>query len=135
MFEIRSKSLIWFVAGVLLFCLCIVVVPVNAVNNVIESPGVGATIYIGEQGLDLTHALNQAQGHNPVDDVPPLKIVGWWPPGQAPSLYAPTRTIDVALNYNNFMVAPADYYGIVNGKIAFVTGTTSPINIDTMNLD
>ena len=47
------------------------------VNNTIINQS--ATIFIGEEGLNITHALNQAQG-SPMDGTPPLATIGWWAP-------------------------------------------------------
>ena len=49
--------------------------PNSVVNNTIINQY--ATIFIGEEGLDISHALNQAQGL-PFDGIPPVTTIGYW---------------------------------------------------------
>jgi PKD repeat protein len=70
-----------------------------------------ATIFIGEQGLNVTHALNQAQGNPSIDGVPPLKSIGWWADGAEVSITSPTKTINLDGRYTSFTVEPADFVG------------------------
>jgi len=80
----------------------------------------GATIYIGEEGLNVTHALNGAYfGAScgvdvPCDtwnSIPNLTSIGWW--ASAADIYnsAPSRTIDLSTRYRNLMVSPSDFVG------------------------
>jgi beta propeller repeat protein/parallel beta-helix repeat protein len=66
-----------------------------------------ATLYIGEQGLDVTHALNQAQG-SPMEGIPPLTRIGWWASGTPPSGF-PSMTIDLSGRYTSFNVSQTEF--------------------------
>jgi C1A family cysteine protease len=83
--------------------------PVPVLNNTIINQS--ATIFIGEQGLNVTHALNQAQGNPSIDGVPPLKLIGWWASGAEVNTTAPTKTINLNSRYTSFTVMPADFVG------------------------
>ena len=95
-----------FVSGVLLLCLFGSIVSAYH-GRTIEQ---GSTVFVREEGLDVTHALNAAQG-TPLDGIPPLTTIGWWSPGSIPSLTLPSQTRDLSTNYNNFYVAPGPYPG------------------------
>jgi hypothetical protein len=74
----------------------------------------GATIFIGEQGLNLTRALNAAGGlSGPGLDsqVPTNMTIGWWP--SAANIYSTNywKILNVDSRYQNFTVAPADFVG------------------------
>jgi hypothetical protein len=72
----------------------------------------GATLFIGEQGLDVTGALNEAYGSER-DSIPMVTRIGWW--AWASDLYitSPSKTIDLGVNkrYADMTVAPADFVG------------------------
>jgi hypothetical protein len=76
----------------------------------------GATIYIGEEKLDVTHALNQARGTTTAADisaVPSLKVIGYWANPAQVYTTSPTRKIDLgaADRYKSMTVNPADFVG------------------------
>jgi len=112
----KLKNLMGVMAGGLLLCLCISVAPVHAVEQ-------GDTIYIGDTGLNLTHALNDAQG-SPLDGVPPLTNVGWWASGSNPP-DAPGYILNLAGNYQNFYVSPITFQGYT-GKYYVVNASGQP---------
>ena len=100
-----TKRLTIALVAVALFVL-MAVMPVSAVvaqNGTVINQG--ATIFIGEEGLNVTHALNQAfyQGTGTCQNnsVPSLTVIGWW--ASAADLYAtsPSRTIDLATRYKS----------------------------------
>jgi PKD repeat protein len=76
-------------------------------NNTIIN--MSATIFIGEEGLNVTHALNQAQG-SPLDGTPALTTIGWWASGQI-GVDLPTKTISLNGRYQSFSVSPSDFVG------------------------
>ena len=97
----------------------VTVVPMNQNGNAIDA---GATVFIGEQGLNLTHALNEVyngvpgpQANGTYDAAPVATKIGWWASAAAVGTTAPTKSIDigpsVAGRYLNFQVAPADFVG------------------------
>jgi len=67
-----------------------------------------ATLFIGEGGLDVTHALNQAQG-SPEDGIPQNTTIGWWASGTPAG--APTTSIDLSGTYASFNVSPGNFVG------------------------
>jgi len=81
--------------------------PVPDVNGTII--GQGATIYIGEQGLNVTHALNQANAATDIDGAPVLTSIGWWPSAALVGTTSPAKTIDLGLNYTSLMVDPVNF--------------------------
>ena len=54
----------------------------------------GTSVFIGEHGLDVTHALNAVQG-NPPDGTPVLTTIGWWASAADISTTAPTISINL----------------------------------------
>jgi len=104
---LKSSPRNWVLAGIFLLSLCMVTSPVCAAGTVIEQ---GETIFIGQSGLDVTHALNSAQG-TPIDGIPPSATIGWWPSAALVSLTMPTKTIYLGANYQNFFVSPVDFTG------------------------
>jgi len=98
------------------------VMPVSALPTFVNGTIInqGATIFIGEQGLNVTHALNGAYYGatcgGPMDcdtwnNVPALTQIGWW--ASAANIYntAPSRTLDLKTRYNNLLVSPSDFVG------------------------
>jgi hypothetical protein len=92
----------------------IAVMPVSAVvvGTICEK---GATVFIGEEGLNVTHALNQANALDSTpaynDSVPSLTQIGWW--ASAADIYntAPSKTIDLYTRYSSLTIAPSDFVG------------------------
>ena len=117
-----TKRLTIALIAVALFVL-MAVMPVSAYTPMFANGTIinqGATVFIGEQGLNVTHALNGAYyGQScgaliPCGEdnlVPPLTTIGWW--ASAADIYnsAPSKTIDLSTRYYNFMVAPSDFVG------------------------
>lgn len=114
-----TKRLTIALVAVALFVL-MAVMPVSAVyaNGTIINQG--ATIFIGEEGLNVTHALNGAYfGAScgvdiPCDtwnSVPNLTQIGWW--ASAADIYntAPSRIIDLKTRYNYMTVSPSEFVG------------------------
>jgi PGF-CTERM protein len=131
-----TKRLTIALVAVVLFVL-MAVMPVSAALNgtVINQ---GATIFIGEQGLNLTHVLNQAVPTGataPALDttVPTNKTIGWWASAAQITTSAPTKTIDLGVGtsprYLSMTVAPSDFVGftgnwyVLNGSTAVNTAT------------
>jgi len=80
----------------------------------------GATIFIGEEGLNVTHALNGAYYGATCggvvtcemwNEVPALTQIGWW--ASAADIYntAPSKSIDLKTRYPSMTVAPSDFVG------------------------
>ena len=106
------------------------VLPVSALSYV-TAPGINqtATVYIGEEGLNLTHALNKANyssTSNPSlyagDDAKinmTNAVIGWWATGATVAGTAPSApTVDLSNGYasdgsfsSGFLVAPSTFVG------------------------
>ena len=80
----------------------------------------GNIVFLGEEGLDITAALqgayygvscgysmNASESNSP----PPLTDIGWW--ASAADIYttSPSRTIPVGSRYTSMMIAPSDFAG------------------------
>jgi PKD repeat protein len=108
----KSNILIRLLAGVLLLCMCIGVVSASTRTGINQ----GATVFIGEQGLDITRALNEVYGNANLDGYPvppggidPLIAYWTWPPN--PMDFHPDVTIDVATRFNDFDLTQAEFQG------------------------
>jgi len=93
-------------AGVFFLCM-ITIGPVSATGRVINQ---GETVFIGESGLNVTHALNGAQG-SPIEGVPPLKIIGWWASPAQIYVTSPIVSLDLDGRYQNLFIVPAEFAG------------------------
>jgi hypothetical protein len=80
----------------------------------------GNTVFLGEEGLDVTQALNGAYFGEAcgayvdtanLTGTPHLAQIGWW--ASAANIYntAPSRTIDISSRYTTMMIAPSDFVG------------------------
>ena len=137
-----TKRLTIALVAVALFVL-MAVMPVSAqplwANGTVINQG--ATIFIGEQGLNVTHAMNQAWYRSlpPEGTIvgtpfqnntfPNLTAIGWW--GSAVDLYTtfPSKTIDLGVNrrYAQMTVAPADFVGYTGNWYLLNPNGTRPI--------
>jgi len=116
------------VAALVLLCMCILPVSATVIAPVINQ---SATIYIGEEGLNLTHALNQAHGqHENISAVPGNTQIGWWASAMTVTTTSPIRTLDLTSRYQSFVVAPADFVGYTGNwfLIDNVTGAADLTN-------
>jgi len=144
-----TKRLTIALVAVALFVL-LAVMPVSAAwpldnNTVINRT---ATIFIGEQGLNLTHALNQAQsyatnftpGTNPaMDNVPLNYTVGWWASAATITSTAPSAKVDLENSYRSFTVDQQSFVGYTGNwyllaadKATPLTDGTNPIVVFTV---
>ncbi len=84
----------------------------------------GASVYIGEQGLNVTHSLNEGSPNDGnIDGIPVNKSIGWWPSAAIIESTAPTKRIDLSTRYRSIVIDPADFVGY--------TGTWYVINVTT----
>lgn len=81
--------------GVLLAACLMMVMPVSAAINTIPQ---GATVFIGEQGLDVTAATGTAP------------MIAWFSSGTSPAVDVPTKVINVG-NPTSFYISPSDFVG------------------------
>ncbi len=111
--EQMTKRLTIALVALAMFVL-VAVMPVSAdlINGYYKvAPGInqGATVFIGEQGLDITNALNSANlGGYAVTN---LNTIGWW--ASAADIYttAPTVSVDLTGRAAQFTVTQAEFDG------------------------
>jgi hypothetical protein len=115
--------------------LFLVILPVSADSYTI-APVIdqGATVYIGEMDLNVTHALNQARGTVTPEDnesVPTLTTIGWWPWGTDPWTTSPVKTLDLSTTpggYRTLVVVPSSYVGFTGTWYLLNAGGTAPFS-------
>jgi len=100
---------------VVLFCIMVylIAVPVSAIYNgnyYVVAPNVsqGATVFIGEQGLDITRAMDAANAEGIQTSI---TTIGWW--ASAADIYntAPTTSVETATRQEAFTVTQAEFDG------------------------
>jgi PGF-CTERM protein len=135
--EQMTKRLTIALVAVALFVL-LAVMPVSAVNYPVGANiSQGATVFIGEQGLNLTEAQIAnyvadpwiGQGLNPVAARQNAALsegmyIGWWASAAQLGTTAPTTKILLTTRNRTFTVAPADFVGYT-GNWYVVNSTNS----------
>jgi PGF-CTERM protein len=123
-----TKRLTMTLVALALFVI-LAILPVSAAVNAANGTviGVGAQVYIGEEGLNLTHTLNDFTGAG--DGVPAagFTTIGWWASAADIATTSPSKKIDLATRYYNFQVAPADFVGYTGNWYLLNPAGTSPI--------
>ena len=103
---------------------------------VVGNPGTAiyqkATVFIGEGGLLVTPALNQAQGQA-IGSIPVLTTIGWWASAADIGRTSPTRTIDLGVGttprYQNMQIAPADFVGYTGVWYLIAANGVTPVDV------
>ena len=122
-----TKRLTIALVAVVLFVL-MAVMPVSAVTNgsIINQ---SATIFIGEAGLNVTHALNMATPAMAakLDGIPKQTTIGWWASAAQLNASAPTKTIDLGTGarYKSMTVEQSDFVGYTGNWYSMIDGTTT----------
>jgi len=126
-----TKRLTIALVAVALFVL-LAVMPVSAVTTsnangtAIE---LGATVFIGEQGLNLTHALNAAVTNGGVapDKIPGNLTLGWWASAADITTTSPSKVINLAPDrYKSMTISQADFVGYTgNWYLLMADGKTA----------
>ena len=140
-----TKRLTIALVAVALFVL-LAVIPVSAgIGNMTEINR-SATVFIGEEGLNLTHALNQAQtvANDPgtavgMNNAPTNFSVGWWASAADVSKTPASKIVDTQTSYQSFTVDQQSFVGYTgpwyllgSDKVSpvFVYGTTDkPVSV------
>ena len=89
---IKGTSILVVLVCVILFCAG----PVNAAINTISQ---GNTVFIGEEGLDISAAMG------------PDTQIGWWASAADISTTSPGKTINLRNRITGFMVIPSEFSG------------------------
>jgi len=117
-----TKRLTIALVALALFVL-VAVLPVSAAYYTVNiGVNQSAQVFIGEQGLNLTHALNAITWVNQsgdsttfakLDAVFPTSnfTIGWWASAAQVTTTSPSQTIDLTSRYRSFTVAQSDFVG------------------------
>jgi PGF-CTERM protein len=106
--ESMTKRLTIALVALALFVL-VAVMPVSASYYAV-APNVsqGATVFIGEQNLNITPAYNAA---NLASGSTGSTTIGWWASAAVVATTPPSHTVDVTNRLNAFTVASSDFVG------------------------
>jgi PGF-CTERM protein len=110
--ERMTKRLTIALVALAMFVL-VAVLPVSATltNGYYQvAPGInqGATVFIGEQGLDISHALDSA---NAQGSATTITTIGWWASAADIRTTAPTVSFDLIGRANLFTVTQSEFDG------------------------
>ena len=138
-----TKRLTIALIAVALFVL-MAVMPVSAAGLFANGTVInqGATIFIGEEGLNVTHAMQQAY-YRGIDDVgepwenntlldASYTRIGWWASAAVLYTTSPSKVIDLGVNgrYKMMTVAPADFVGYTGNWYLLNESGARPIGDD-----
>ncbi|MFA6364521.1 MEMAR_RS02690 family S-layer glycoprotein [Methanoregula sp.] len=119
----------------------VAVLPASATfYSVNSSVNQGAAIFYGEQGLDITHALNSAEGRaidGPID--PTYAFVSYWDSAAVITTTSPKMTVPLGSSYTNQYVLTSTfpytgtwYLSDSTGKPYISTTTGQPVGVFTV---
>ncbi|MDD1690604.1 MAG: DUF3821 domain-containing protein, partial [Methanoregula sp.] len=109
------------------------IIPVSAVTDTNANGTVlsaGATVFIGEEGLNLTHALNTVQTNYGLDNAPVLKTIGWWASAADLTASSPTKKLVLDNTYKDFQVSPSDFVGYTGNWYVLQADGKTPLTSD-----
>ncbi|MDD1695273.1 MAG: DUF3821 domain-containing protein, partial [Methanoregula sp.] len=86
-------------APILLVLVCFTFFCVGPVNAAINTISQGNTVFIGEEGLDISAAMG------------PDTQIGWWAPAANLATTSPGKTVDLRNRITSFMVTPSEFSG------------------------
>ncbi len=104
-----TKRLTIALVALALFVL-VAVMPVSAYYYpVAQNVSRGATVFIGEQNLNMTFALSAAQAASGLPAT--ATTVGWWASAAVVTTTPPSKTLDLTGRATSFTVASSDFVG------------------------
>ena len=141
--EHMTKRLTIALVAVALFVL-MAVMPVSAAGLFANGTVInqGATIFIGEEGLNVTHAMNQAYylgicgAPGSLSEQLPAAThytrIGWWASAAVLYTTSPSKVIDLGVNgrYKMMTVAPADFVGYTGNWYLLNENASRPVGAD-----
>ncbi|MCK9632361.1 MAG: DUF3821 domain-containing protein, partial [Methanoregula sp.] len=113
------------------------IIPVSAVTDTNANGTIiqaGATVFIGEDSLNLTHALNSVQPNTGLDNAPVLKSIGWWASAAGLTTSSPTKTLVLDNTYKNFEVADTDFVGYTGNWYVLAADGKTPSSTALFNV-
>jgi hypothetical protein len=97
--ERRRMTIITKGTSILVVLVCVILFCAGPVNAVINTISQGNTVFIGEEGLDISAAMGQDNQ------------IGWWATAADISTTSPGKTIDLGGRITTFMVTPSEFSG------------------------
>jgi hypothetical protein len=85
--------------SILVVLVCLILFCAGTVNAAINTISQGNTVFIGEEGLDISAAMGQDNQ------------IGWWASAADISTTSPGKTIDLGGRITTFMVTPSEFSG------------------------
>jgi hypothetical protein len=85
--------------SILVALVCVILFCSGLVNAAINTISQGNTVFIGEEGLDISAAMG------------PDTQIGWWSPAADIAKTSPGKTIDLRGRITSFMVTPSEFSG------------------------
>jgi hypothetical protein len=122
--EQMTKRLTIALVALVMFVL-VAVVPVSATfangyYTVAPTINQGATVFVGEQGLNITPAITTAKGGNPAAS----NTIGWWASAADIGNTPPTQSVDTTNRAASFTVTPSEFDGYT-GQWYIISSTNS----------
>jgi len=118
-----TKRLTIALVAVAMFVL-LAVMPVSAYTVAQNITGTNATVFIGEEGLNLTDLQKSIWDAAPDDLNKGVTTIGWWASSANPATSSPQKTISLVGRNTSFQVAPSDFVGYT-GVWYLYNGTTT----------
>jgi len=116
-----TKRLTIALVAVAMFVL-LAIMPVSAYAVAQNVTNAGATVFIGEAGLNITGAQIQAQEAAGTSS---SNTIGWWASAATIGTSAPTQKIDLTGRNQSFTVAPSDFVGYTGNWYLYVPGAAT----------
>jgi PGF-CTERM protein len=122
--EQMTKRLTIALVALVMFVL-VAVVPVSATfangyYTVAPTINQGATVFVGEQGLNIVPAITTAKGGNPAAS----DTIGWWASAADIGNTPPTQSVDTTNRAASFTVTPSEFDGYT-GQWYIISATNS----------
>jgi len=102
-----TKRLNIALVAVALLLVLVAIMPVSAAYEVRTYINQGATIFIGEEGINLSGAQMAAVTAGATD----VENIGWWASAAALTTTSPTKSISLVGRNGSFTVSPSDFVG------------------------
>jgi PKD repeat protein len=131
--QMMKRENLVVIATVLIVLTAVMPAAVAAGNGTICEQG--ATIFIGEQGLNVTHALKQANTTEIItpaynDSVPILTRIGWWTSAGALYDSGPSKTMDLGTGdqYKSLYADQSQFVGYTGNWYLLNASGTGPVH-------
>jgi len=116
--KISNNTRFVLITVFVVFFVLIMITPVSAELRTIDK---GATIFIGENNLDITKAVGSSNS------------IGWWASAASVPSSDPIKTIDLAGKTTSFFVDPSDFVGHMGNWYPLNTEGKAQLSGDTLS--